>query len=577
MYNVGLSILTTSPHPELQTTIMENSVLPAPPPPLVTLDTTDTIDDAIVELDAAIEALSKRRQELLQRRNALSLIGRLFPELIAEIFELAATEPLAFYKASVYPRWKTLVPHVANVRSVLTFSHVSRQFRGIALSTPTLWSAPPFSTHKGLTNLALQRSAGASLSIALRPTPHGFMERDVQFSNSNMLENLATTRDLWLPPGSWPNWMNALPTATGLRNFCAQLQNTRLFPIDRLNTEHLTTLALAGTGVHLSPLGSSEAVFPWLQRLDLCLTQPLQSDRTLVLRILERAVSLTEFALRLDYSSRMIHLSPEDSSPPSDLDTPPLVRPGIRDIELLGPILFNVALLRQLRLSATCAVRLSSPDGALTIGPQESRALLECIAQHLAGAGCRPRHLTVEAVPPYMVDTLFRWTPDGAAAEAGTGSLCFGLLEMASMRSGVNWTSLTSLHLDVQPRDYEALFREGRGLHHILLDAQVDTLVICVNLCEHVFADRHALRPDTSPPFPRLRLLRLIFPETENTKPAQCESVPTWSTSVHQLLARRTADGYPLETLVVETWGDFRSTLQISSTSASLVQYVSMI
>jgi hypothetical protein len=505
---------------------MDYSTLLAPPPS-VTPDTTDAIDDAIVELDAAIEALSKRRQELLQRRNSLSFFGRLYPELISEIFELAATEPLAFYTQSVIPRWKTLVPHVANVRSILTLSHVSRQFRGIALSTPTLWSAPPFSTHKGLTNLALQRSAGAPLSISLRPTPRGFVERDVQFSNSNMLENLATTRDLWLPPGSWPNWMNALPTATGLRSFCAQLQNTRLFPIDRLNTEHLTTLALAGTDVHLSPLGSSEAMFPRLQRLALHLKQSLQNDFTLVLRILKRAVSLTEFSVRVDESSRTRFLGLIDSPPPSDLDFRPLVRPGIRDIELLGPILFNVALLRQLRLPAACAVRLSVHTGALTTGPPESNILLECVAQHLAGAGCRPRHLTVEATSPDVVDTFFQWTPDGAAAQAGTGSLCFGLLEMDSMRPGVNWTSLTSLHLDMPPRDYEALFREGRGLYHILLDAQLDTLVIWVELCERVLADRHALRPDTSPPFPRLRLLRLIFTETDNTKPAECESVST--------------------------------------------------
>jgi hypothetical protein len=554
---------------------MDYSTLLAPPPS-VTPDTTDAIDDAIVGLDAAIEALSKRRQELLQRRNTLSFFGRLFPELIAEIFGLAATEPLAFYKDSKIPRWKTLLPHVANVRSVLTFSHVSRQFRGVALSTPTLWSAPPFSTHKGLTKLALPRSGGASLSIAPRLISRGYMELEDPYSHSHIVENLTAARDLWLPPGSWPNLINALPTAAGLRSFCAELQNTRLFPIDRLNTEHLTTLALAGTGVHLSPLGSSEAMFPRLQRLALCLTQPLQSDFTVVLRILERAVSLTEFAFRVIESSRMRHLRPEDSPPPSDLDTAPLVRPGIRDIELLGPILFNVALLRQLRLSAACTVRLSVHTGALPTGPPESNALLDCVAQYMADAGCQPRHLAVENTSPDIVDTSFQWTPDGAAAEAGTGRLCFGLLEMASMGPGVSWTALTSLHLDIQPRDYEALFREGRGLHHILLDAPLDTLVIWVELCERVFADRHALRPDTSPPFPLLRLLRLIFTETDHTKPAQCESVSTWSTSAHQLLARRTADGYPLETLVVETWGDFRSTLQILSTSASLVQYVSM-
>jgi hypothetical protein len=560
---------------------MENSVLPAPPPPLVTSDTTDAIDDAIVELDAAIEALSKRRQELLQRRNALSLFGRLHPELVAEIFEMAATEPMPFFKESGIPRWKTLVPHVANVRSILTFSHVSRQFRGIALSTPTLWRAPPFSTYKGLTTLALQRSAGASLSITLCPRlqTRGYTERHMQYINSNMSESLARTRDLWLPPGPWPNWINALPTATGLRSFCAHLRDTQLFPIDRLNTKHLTTLALAGTGVHLSPLASSEVIFPRLQRLSLYLNQPLQSDFALVLRILERAVSITEFAVCAEEWSPTTLLRPEDSSPPFDLDTPPLMRPGIRDIELLGPILFNVALLRQLRLSAACAVCLSVRTSALSTAPPASDALLECVAQHLAGAGCQPRHLTVEATWADFVATSFHWTPGGAAAEAGAASLCFGRLdlEMASLHPGVNWTSLTSLHLYVSPRHYEALFGEGCSLHHILLDAPLDTLVIYVELCERIIADGLALRPDTSPPFPRLRLLRLIFTKTDNTEPAQCESVSTRSTSVHQLLARRTADGYPLEILVVETWGDFRSTLQILSTSASLVQYVSMI
>jgi hypothetical protein len=78
-------------------------------PPNITPDTIDAIDDAIANLDAAMEELSRRRQQLLQRRNTLSPFGRLHPELVLEIFKTCTAEPMVF-RESLIPRCKSWVP-----------------------------------------------------------------------------------------------------------------------------------------------------------------------------------------------------------------------------------------------------------------------------------------------------------------------------------------------------------------------------------------------------------------------------------------------------------------------------------
>jgi hypothetical protein len=544
-------------------------------PPNVTPDTTEAIDDVIALLDAAMEELSKRRQQLLQRRNTLSPFGRLHPELVLEIFKVCTTEPMIFRESPI-PRCKSWVPHAPNVRAVLRLSHVSRQFREITFSTGTLWSAPPFATRRGpsLINLALQRAASAPLSICLRRTPGSYDEWDV-LRNSHILD-LATTRDLWLPIGSWQEWMDALPTAMGLRSFCAHLDSPRSSSIIGLNTAHLTTLALAGTGDHLSPLGSSDATLSRLERLSLCLNQATQRDVALVLRILARAVRLTDFAFRVD-RRRDGWLVGMPSSHPRNLAAEPLQKHGIRHIELLGAFLFNNALFRHLRLSAACAVRFSidsdfnAPEkGLLGSNPD---TLDKCATRHLVDAGCRPRHLTIDTTSPNCEHTAFRWTPD-VTAEAGTGMLRFENFRSHCTSNGVDWTALTSLRLDISPEEYDDFFRGGNGLHQVLVDAPLNTLEVWAEVCERVFQDRHALRPEANPPFARLRLLRLIYPTGDDV--SYYEELSDLSKSIHQFLAERTANGYPLEKLVVESWQDFRTILKIFSTSAPAVQYVDM-
>jgi hypothetical protein len=448
-------------------------------PPNVTPDTTEAIDDAIALLNAAMEELSKRRQQLMQRRNTLSPFGRLHPELVLEIFIICTTEPMVFRESPI-PRYKSWVPHAPNVRAVLTLSHVSRQFRQITFSTGTLWSAPPFATCRSpsLAKLALQRAASAPLSICLRPTPGSYVEWDV-LRGSHRLD-LATTRDLWLPIGSWQDWMDALPTAIGLRSFCAHLDSPRSSSIIGLNTAHLTTLALAGTGAHLSPLGSGDATLSRLERLSLYLNQATQQDVALVLRILARAVHLTD-------------------------------------------------------------------------------------------------HLTIDTSSPNLEHTAFRWAPD-VTAEACTGRLRFEHIYLYSTSNEVDWTALTSLRLHISTEEYDKIFRGRDNLYRVLMDAPLNTLEVWAEVCKRVFEDRHALRPDATPPFPRLRLLRLIYPEGDPTYQYEEERhfLLGLSTSIHRFLAERATNGYPLETLVVESWGELRSLLEIFSTSAPAVQYVDM-
>jgi hypothetical protein len=174
---------------------------------------------------------------------------------------------------------------------------------------------------------------------------------------------------------------------------------------------------------------------------------------------------------------------------------------------------------------------------------------------------------------PISPEASFRWTPYRTAG-TGTGNLRFDLFRSDCLGMGkINWTALTSLHLDIPLDQYESLL-DNDSLRPILAGAPLEMLAVWAEVCERIFADSHAVIPNTNPLFPRLRLLRLIFPDNDNTNREECESVSTWSTSVHRLLARRTEDGCPLDTLVVESYRDFQSTMQIFSTSATLVQYV---
>jgi hypothetical protein len=90
----------------------------------------------------------------------------------------------------------------------------------------------------------------------------------------------------------------------GLRSLCAHIYLPSSYSIVGINTQHLTTLALAGAGVQLSPLGYSHSTLPQLERLALYLYMPTQSDVALILLILESAVRLTEFALRVNDDDR---------------------------------------------------------------------------------------------------------------------------------------------------------------------------------------------------------------------------------------------------------------------------------
>jgi hypothetical protein len=72
---------------------------------------------------------------------------------------MAAMELVMFDDRDTIPRCIAWVPCAPALYSALTFSHISRRLREIALSTAALWSAPLSTKHLSLAELALQRAA----------------------------------------------------------------------------------------------------------------------------------------------------------------------------------------------------------------------------------------------------------------------------------------------------------------------------------------------------------------------------------------------------------------------------------
>ncbi|TEB19012.1 hypothetical protein FA13DRAFT_1581998, partial [Coprinellus micaceus] len=97
------------------------------------------LDSKLAAIDKAIAHLEAQRMEAIQRRNdhqtfsdghcaLLSSVLRLSPDILSSIF----TDLVPFYEE--WAMQAGIPPH-----PIVQISHVCRQFRAIALSTPMLW------------------------------------------------------------------------------------------------------------------------------------------------------------------------------------------------------------------------------------------------------------------------------------------------------------------------------------------------------------------------------------------------------------------------------------------------------
>ncbi|TFK68642.1 hypothetical protein BDN72DRAFT_821040 [Pluteus cervinus] len=106
------------------------------------------VDEKILALQSQIRGLSQRRNELIP-------VGRLFPEVLVEIFSYLKRE------------WWT--GPSCKVPLVLKLTHVSRRWRAVALDCPVLWNEIFFQNETYVAKW-LERSQSSNLYISVEAT-----------------------------------------------------------------------------------------------------------------------------------------------------------------------------------------------------------------------------------------------------------------------------------------------------------------------------------------------------------------------------------------------------------------------
>ncbi|KAI0266525.1 hypothetical protein BC834DRAFT_783046, partial [Gloeopeniophorella convolvens] len=114
-------------------------------------------------VDGELAALHTVTCAMRTRRNALSLVGRLPPELLSRIFAFhAANQPIA--RDPIYNYDDPNPPSMAQVElGWITVTHVCRAWRAVALADPSLWRTIVFDLGAEWAGEMLARSRAAPI------------------------------------------------------------------------------------------------------------------------------------------------------------------------------------------------------------------------------------------------------------------------------------------------------------------------------------------------------------------------------------------------------------------------------
>ncbi|KAJ3537983.1 hypothetical protein NMY22_g5362 [Coprinellus aureogranulatus] len=156
--------------------------------PLDSLDNPSVMDspgESQVELDARIYVLELELAHLKQRRNTLSAISRLPPEITCNIF-VSSVPSIEDDDSMEHTR-----------HQAITISHVSHAWRDTAIACPELWSILQVGVHtpEEMLNLTLERSQQAPISLRFR----GF---DIDYHNPAPSEALISALSDMVRAGS---------------------------------------------------------------------------------------------------------------------------------------------------------------------------------------------------------------------------------------------------------------------------------------------------------------------------------------------------------------------------------------
>ncbi|KAG1748617.1 hypothetical protein EDB19DRAFT_2036668 [Suillus lakei] len=127
----------------------------APSCPEVTAGSPALTSKAQIEIDNELITLEERMRALRTRRNSLSPVYSIPPEILSAIFVHHAQQTQLFYD-----------PGTPAVLSWLIVGHICRHWREVALGTPELW-ATPFLNSSKVTEEMLTRSKMAPLNLRI--------------------------------------------------------------------------------------------------------------------------------------------------------------------------------------------------------------------------------------------------------------------------------------------------------------------------------------------------------------------------------------------------------------------------
>lgn len=123
--------------------------------PAVPIDSSELTSKAQTEIDDELVALEERMRALRTRRNSLSLVSSIPPELLSTIFVHHAQQTQLLHN-----------PDNPDILSWIIVGHICHHWREVALGTPELW-ATPFLNSSQATDEMLTRSKMAPLILRI--------------------------------------------------------------------------------------------------------------------------------------------------------------------------------------------------------------------------------------------------------------------------------------------------------------------------------------------------------------------------------------------------------------------------
>lgn len=123
--------------------------------PAVPIDSSELTSKAQTEIDDELVALEERMRALRTRRNSLSLVSSIPPELLSTIFVHHAQQTQLLHN-----------PDNPDILSWIIVGHICHHWREVALGTPELW-ATPFLNSSQATDKMLTRSKMAPLILRI--------------------------------------------------------------------------------------------------------------------------------------------------------------------------------------------------------------------------------------------------------------------------------------------------------------------------------------------------------------------------------------------------------------------------